>query len=48
MVNEVSGAGVGVGVVWKTLCKFVLAQTAGVTCNICLKMDKVKIDSGDC
>ena len=30
-----------------TLCKLVLAQTAGVTCKICLKMGGVKIGSGD-
>ena len=46
--GEVPGAGVGVGIVWRALCKWVLAQIAGVTCKICLKMDGVKTGSGDC
>ena len=46
--GEVPGAGTGAGVIWRALYELVLAQTAGVTCKICLKMGGVKIDSRDC
>ena len=35
MVNEVSGAGVGAGIIWRAICRLVLAEVGGVTCKIC-------------
>ena len=31
------------GIIWRALCELVLAQAAGVTCKICLKLAGVSV-----